>query len=206
MRECLRLPSGVRVGVTWVLWSKVMGDRGGCKQQWWATVGRYSHEFYLWSCSPAHGCQGRLRVVTVPTGIGSWSRGQGARGCGEVLSLWVQRGSDRQVGRCRRPAHTCPACQSATGHECVWLEWECVYARVCFVNEMTEIQREKDLMTCLCLCVLFELLYLVFGWVNMTIWTRSQKRVLSSGSTWYIFCVNLSSVAISLTHYDCFSL
>lgn len=39
------MPSGVRKGVRWVQRSKIPGDRGGCKWQWWAGVARYSPSF-----------------------------------------------------------------------------------------------------------------------------------------------------------------
>lgn len=102
---------------------------GGCRgQRSWLTGeavnssgGLVQHEFYLWSCSCSlgHGCQEWWGVVTVPTGIRSWSRGQGSRGWDKGLGLWVWRGVGSTGGTLPRTGHTCPACQSTSSHECV---------------------------------------------------------------------------------------
>lgn len=103
---------GVSMGVRWVHRSRVMGDReavnssGGPQR-----AGTASLLFMKLQPRPGSRLPGATGggVVTVPTGIGSWSQGQRSRvwckGCG---CLWVWRGSDRQVGCCCRPATPAP--------------------------------------------------------------------------------------------------
>lgn len=91
------------------------GWQGGCKQQCgprWA--GTASLLFMKQQTGLGHGCQGKQgSLFTVPTGIGSWSQGQGSgvwgKGC---VCLWVQRGIRSTGGTLLQTSHTCSACQS----------------------------------------------------------------------------------------------
>lgn len=76
------VPSGVRMGCVVSAEVKDHGRWGGCKQFWWALAGRYSLSFIYEATAAAWVmvARGDKGVVVLPTGIGSWSRGQGSRG------------------------------------------------------------------------------------------------------------------------------
>lgn len=134
LQQSLRLLCCVSVGLSWVQRSKVMGDSeavnsgGGLLRR-----GRYDLAFIYEAAATAGVTVARddeRGVVTSPTGIGSWSRGQRLRGRGGgrvcvCVSVFVglvgRGGSLRQVGHCCRAATPAPPVNQHPARS-VWLQ------------------------------------------------------------------------------------